>query len=46
MAVPANAVKSPLPLPSINVTPGTAPIPQPGAAPVKSGNLFSKFLKK
>jgi hypothetical protein len=46
MAVPANAVKSPLPLPSLNVTPGTAPTPQPGAAPVKSGNLFSKFLKK
>jgi len=46
MAVPANAVKSPLPLPSLNVTPGTAPIPQPGAGPVKSGNLFSKFLKK
>lgn len=46
MAVPANAVKSPLPLPSLNVTPGTTPPPQPGAAPVKSGNLFSKFLKK
>jgi hypothetical protein len=46
MAVPANAVKSPLPLPSLNVTPGTAPTPQTGAAPVKSGNLFSKFLKK
>jgi len=46
MAVPANAVKSPLPLPSLNVTPGTAPTPQPGSAPVKSGNLFSKFLKK
>ncbi len=46
MAVPANAVKSPLPLPSLNVTPGTAPTAQPGAAPVKSGNLFSKFLKK
>ena len=46
MAVPANAVKSPLPLPSLNVTPGTAPTPQSGAAPVKSGNLFSKFLKK
>jgi len=46
MAVPANALKSPLPLPSLNVTPGTAPTPQPGAAPVKSGNLFSKFLKK
>jgi hypothetical protein len=28
------------------VTPGTAPTPQPGAAPVKSGNLFSKFRKK
>jgi len=46
MAVPANAVKSPLPLPSLNVTPGTAPTPQLGSTPVKSGNLFSKFLKK
>ena len=36
MAVPANAVKSPLPLPSL----GAAP------APAKPGNLFSKFLKK
>jgi hypothetical protein len=46
MAVPANAVKSPLPLPSLNVKPGTAPTPQTEATPVKSGNLFSKFLKK
>ena len=46
MAVPANAVKSPLPLPSLNVKPGTAPTPQPVATPAKSGNLFSKFLKK
>ncbi|NBT23882.1 DUF4339 domain-containing protein [bacterium] len=46
MAVPANAVKSPLPLPSLNVKPGMAPAPQPGAPPAKSGNLFSKFLKK
>jgi hypothetical protein len=38
MAVPANAVKSPLPLPSL----GAAPAP----APAKPGNLFSKFLKK
>jgi len=34
MAVPANAVKSPLPLPTLAATPG------------KPGNLFSKFLKK
>ena len=40
MAVPANAVKSPLPLPSL----GAAPAPAP--APAKPGNLFSKFLKK
>ncbi len=40
MAVPANAVKSPLPLPSL----GAAPAPAP--APTKPGNLFSKFLKK
>ena len=38
MAVPANALKSPLPLPSL----GAAPAP----APAKPGNLFSKFLKK
>ena len=38
MAVPANAIKSPLPLPSL----GAAPAP----APAKPGNLFSKFLKK
>jgi len=38
MAVPANAVKSPLSLPSL----GAAPVP----APAKPGNLFSKFLKK
>ncbi len=40
MAVPANAVKSPLSLPSL----GAAPAPAP--APAKPGNLFSKFLKK
>ena len=40
MAVPANAVKSPLPRPSL----GAAPAPAP--APAKPGNLFSKFLKK
>ena len=40
MAVPANAVKSPLPLPTL----GTTPAPTP--APAKPGNLFSKFLKK
>ena len=40
MAVPANAVKSPLPLPSLGATPAPAP------APAKPGNLFSKFLKK
>ena len=38
MAVPANAVKSPLPLPSL----GAASAP----TPAKPGNLFSKFLKK
>ena len=42
MAVPANAVKSPLSLPSLGATP--APVPAP--APAKPGNLFSKFLKK
>jgi hypothetical protein len=36
MAVPANAVKSPLPLPALGATPATA----------KPVNLFSKFLKK
>ena len=36
MAVPANALKSPLPLPSLSPTP----------TPAKPGNLFSKFLKK
>ncbi|MCX6947206.1 MAG: GYF domain-containing protein [Verrucomicrobia bacterium] len=46
LAVPANAVKSPLPLPALNVKPATLPTPQPGAAPAKPGNLFSKFLKK
>jgi len=46
LAVPANAVKSPLPLPSLNVKPTPLPSPQPGATPVKPGNLFSKFLKK
>ena len=40
MAVPANAVKSPLPLPSLGAPPAPAP------APAKPGNLFSKFLKK
>ena len=38
MAVPANAVKSPLSLPSLGAT--------PAPAPAKPGNLFSKFLKK
>jgi len=42
MAVPANAVKSPLSLPSL----GAAPVPTPAPAPAKPGNLFSKFLKK
>ena len=46
LAVPANAVKSPLPLPSLNVKPTPVPTPQSGAIPAKSGNLFSKFLKK
>ena len=46
LAVPANAVKSPLPLPALNVKPATLPTPQPGATPAKPGNLFSKFLKK
>jgi len=46
LAVPANAVKSSLPLPALNVKPATLPTPQPGAAPAKPGNLFSKFLKK
>jgi hypothetical protein len=46
LAVPANAVKSPLPLPSLNVKPTPLPTPQPGATPAKPGNLFSKFLKK
>ena len=42
MAVPANAVKPGLPLPALG-KPGT---PVPVATPGKSGNLFSKFLKK
>jgi len=42
MAVPANAVKPSLPLPALG-KPGT---PTPVATPEKSGNLFSKFLKK
>jgi GYF domain 2 len=46
LAVPANAVKSPLPLPNLNVKPTPLPTPQPGATPAKPGNLFSKFLKK
>ena len=46
LAVPANAVKSPLPLPSLTAKPGATPISQPTAVPAKSGNLFSKFLKK
>jgi hypothetical protein len=46
LAVPANAVKSPLPLPSLTAKPGATPIAQPTAVPAKSGNLFSKFLKK
>jgi len=40
MAVPANAVKPALPLPALG-KPAT-----PVATPEKSGNLFSKFLKK
>jgi len=40
MAVPANAVKPTLPLPALG-KPNT-----PVATPEKSGNLFSKFLKK
>ena len=46
LAVPANAVKSPLPLPALNVKSTPLPTPQPGATPGKPGNLFSKFLKK
>ncbi|NDB96922.1 MAG: DUF4339 domain-containing protein, partial [Verrucomicrobia bacterium] len=46
LAVPANAVKSPLPLPALNVKPTALPTAQPGATPAKPGNLFSKFLKK
>jgi len=46
LAVPANAVKSPLPLPSLQVKPAPLPASQPGATPAKPGNLFSKFLKK
>jgi len=46
LAVPANAVKSPLPLPTLNVKPTTIPTSQPEATPAKPGNLFSKFLKK
>lgn len=46
LAVPANAVKSPLPLPSLVAKPGATPTSQPTAVPAKSGNLFSKFLKK
>ena len=42
MAVPANAIKPALPLPALG-KPGT---PTPVATPGKSGNLFSKFLKK
>ena len=42
MAVPANAVKPALPLPALG-KPGT---PAPVVIPGKSGNLFSKFLKK
>jgi hypothetical protein len=46
LAVPANAVKSSIPLPALNVKPTALPTPQPGATPTKPGNLFSKFLKK
>lgn len=42
LAVPANAVKPSLPVPALG-KPGLA---TPGATPGKSGNLFSKFLKK
>ena len=47
LAVPANAQKSALPLPTLGKTPGAAPAgtPPPAAAPAK-GNIFSKFLKK
>lgn len=37
LAVPANATKSPLPPP---------PLASPSSDPQKSGNIFSKFLKK
>lgn len=46
LAVPANAVKSPLPLPTLSVKSTPLPAPQPGVTPAKPGNLFSKFLKK
>ncbi len=46
LSVPANAVKSPLPLPTLNVKPALSPSTQPSATPAKPGNLFSKFLKK
>jgi len=46
LAVPANAMKSPLPLPALQVKPASLPTAQPGATPAKPGNLFSKFLKK
>jgi len=46
LAVPANAVKSPLQLPALNVKSTPLSTPQPGATSAKPGNLFSKFLKK
>ena len=45
LAVPANAQKSPLPLPALGKTPGPTPASTAPAAPAK-GNIFSKFLKK
>jgi len=52
LAVPANAQKSPLPLPALGKAPAPTPAgipkstsPAPLAAPAK-GNIFSKFLKK
>jgi len=44
MAVPANAVKPALPLPALGKPVAATPSPAPPTE--KSGNLFSKFLKK
>lgn len=46
LAVPANAVKPSLPVPALGKPGTTAPAAAPTQAPAKSGNLFSKFLKK